>query len=339
MKTVQVTGPGTVEWVEIDQPTAGPNDVLLAMKATGICGSDAMYTMMGGVPPHQGCTILGHEPAAEVAEVGANVEGIAVGDHVVIDTMTFEDGLLGSGGAQGGMAPFVVVKNAKLGVQLQKISSDVPWDVAALNEPMAVAMHGVNVSEPTPADKVVIFGAGPIGLGALLGFKSKGVASVVLVDVLDERLATAQEIGADAIINGYTEDVAARLIEIHGEGPAGIIPGQVKPDTDIYYDAAGAAAVLHTTFAAAKRRARLTIVASYTDTVEVPVGPLLTTELQWRWAVGYPTEIFEVTKDIEANWEKYQRIISHRFPFDDALEALTVASTPGAADKVTIVFE
>ncbi|MCL1899937.1 MAG: zinc-binding dehydrogenase [Promicromonosporaceae bacterium] len=338
MKTVQVTAPGVVEWVEVPEPVAGPNDVLLAMRATGICGSDTMYTAIGGLPPNQGKTILGHEPAAEIIQVGENVTGLAVGDHVVIDTMAFEDGLLGSGGAQGGMAPLVVVKNAKRGVQVEVISPEVPWKVAALNEPMAVALHGVNVSEPKATDKVVVFGAGPIGLGALLAFQAKGVASVVVVDVRPERLTTATELGADAVINAATEDVITRLVEIHGEAPPGLYPGQIKPDTDVYYDAAGSEQVLQTTFKAAKRRARLTIVAVYTSPVEVPVDQLLATELQWRWAMGYPTEIFEITRDIEANWRKYERIISHTFAFDDALAALEFARTPGAANKVTVVF-
>src|SRR5690554_5943792 len=71
VKRVQVTGPDTIEWVEVEQPSPGPHDVLLAMRACGICGSDAFYAHMGGIPPRQGATPLGHEPAAEVVEVGA----------------------------------------------------------------------------------------------------------------------------------------------------------------------------------------------------------------------------------------------------------------------------
>ncbi|GAB2466499.1 zinc-dependent alcohol dehydrogenase [Xylanimonas ulmi] len=338
MRTVQVTGPDVAEWVEVPEPTCGPGDVLLAIKACGICGSDAMYTAVGGIPPHQGATILGHEPAAEVVEVGVDVTGIAVGDHVVVDTMAFADGLLGSGGAQGAMAPLVVVKGFQPGKQLKVIPPEVPWDVAALNEPMAVAMHGVNRSEPKPGDKVVIFGAGPIGLGALLGFKSKGVAHVVVVDILPTRLDKALRVGADAVINSAEEDVATRLVELHGQAPASVTPG-ARPDTDVYYDAAGAPAVIHTVLAAAKREARLTIVAVHKHPVEIDLGQILTTEITIRMSMGYPTEIFQVTDDIVGNWNKYALIISDRLPFDRALEALDLAKTPGAADKVTVVFD
>ena len=338
MKRVQVTGPDTIEWVEVEQPSPGPHDVLLAMRACGICGSDAFYAHMGGIPPRQGATPLGHEPAAEVVEVGAEVTGFAVGDHVVVDTMRFTDGLLGSGGAQGGLSPYVVVHDAAEGVQLKKIPAHIPWDVAALNEPMAVALHGVNRTDPKPGDKVVIFGAGPIGLGALLGYRRQGAAHVVVVDIVPERLAKALEIGADAVVNSATENLAERLVELHGDGATMLARG-VRPGTDIYFDAAGVPSVPQSVVAMAKQGATLGIVAVYKQPVELDFPSILTTELTIVWAMGYPTEIFEVTDDIVENWEKYQKIISHRFPFDQALEAITVAATPGAADKVTVVFE
>jgi L-iditol 2-dehydrogenase len=84
VRVSMVTGPGTAEVVDADRPQTGPNDVLVRMRACGICGSDAFYVTIGGIPPRQGHTPLGHEPAGEIIEVGADVSGIAVGDHVVI---------------------------------------------------------------------------------------------------------------------------------------------------------------------------------------------------------------------------------------------------------------
>jgi threonine dehydrogenase-like Zn-dependent dehydrogenase len=338
MKSVHVTGPDRAEWVEVPSPTIGEKDVLLQIKACGICGSDAMYTHVGGIPPHVGDTALGHEPAAEVVEVGAEVENISVGDHVVIDTMRFTDGLLGSGGAQGGLTPFVVVRDAADGVQLKKIPAHVPWDVAALNEPMAVALHAVNRTEPAPGAKVAIFGAGPIGLGALLGYRRKGASHIVMIDVQPERLAKALEIGADAVIDSSKEDVAERLRELHGDGATPFAPG-VRPATDVYLDAAGVAVVPQTVAGMARSGATLGIVAVHKRPVELDFGSILPTELTIVWSMGYPTEIFEVTDDIVEHWEQYRKIISHRIPFDDALDALRLATTPGAADKVTVVFD
>ncbi|MFT4259354.1 zinc-dependent alcohol dehydrogenase [Microbacterium sp.] len=337
MKSVHITAPDTTAWVEVDTPVPGPADVLLKIKACGICGSDAMYTHNGGIPPRIGATPLGHEPAAEVVEVGAGVQDIEVGDHVVIDTMAFTDGLLGSGGAQGALSEYVVVKDAQLGRQLKVIPKDVPWEVAALNEPMAVAYHAVNRTNPQPGAKVVVFGAGPIGLGAVLGYRRRGASHIVVVDILPARLEKALQVGADAVINSAEEDIAARLIELHGDG-ATVFNRGARAGTDIYLDAAGAPSIPPTVAGIAKQGATLGIVAVHKRPVELDFGGILTSELTIVWSMGYPTEIFEVTDDIVENWEKYAVIISDRLPFDRALDALELAKTPGAADKVVVTF-
>ena len=338
MKSVHVTGPDTNAWVEVERPTAGPRDVLLTMKACGICGSDAFYSHVGGIPPRQGATPLGHEPAAEVAEVGAEVQGFSVGDHVVIDTMAFTDGLLGSGGAQGGLSEYVLVKDAVPGRQLRVIPPEIPWEVAALNEPMAVAYHAVNRTNPKPGDKVVIFGAGPIGLGAVLGYRRRGVSHIVVVDIVASRLEKALKIGADAVINSAKEDVAARLVELHGDGSTMMVRG-TRSATDIFLDAAGAALIPQTVAGVAGPGAVLGVVAVHKNPVELDFGSILTTELTIVFAMGYPTEIFEVTDDIIENWQKYALIISDVLPFEQSLEALELAKTPGAADKVIVRFD
>ena len=338
MKSVHITAPDTEAWVEVDTPTIGAADVLLKIKACGICGSDAMYAHFGGIPPRVGATPLGHEPAAEVVEVGADVEGFAVGDHVVIDTMAFSDGLLGSGGAQGAFSEFVVVHDAVAGRQLRVIPDHIPWHVAALNEPMAVAYHAVNRTDPKPGDKVVVFGAGPIGLGAVLGYRRRGASHIVVVDIIPSRLEKALEIGADAVINSADEDVAARLVELHGDGASPINRG-IRSGTDIFLDAAGVAVIPQTATRLAKHGATLGIVAVHKKPVELDFGSILTSELNLVWSMGYPTEIFEVTDDIIENWEKYALIVSHTIPFEQTLEALQLAKTPGAADKIVVTFD
>ncbi|GLY05562.1 MULTISPECIES: zinc-binding dehydrogenase [Actinoplanes] len=336
MKSVQVTGPGQTGVVEIDKPVAGPADVLVRIRACGICGSDGLYISVGGIPPRQGATPLGHEPAGEVVEVGAEVEGVTVGDHVVLNPMAFDDGIVGSGGAQGGLAEFVLVRGARLGTHLVTVPKHIPFEVAALNEPMAVAGHAVNRTNPKPGDKVVVFGAGPVGLGAAIGYELRG-AHVVVVDIVPNRLEKALKVGAHAVINSAEEDVVQRLIEIHGEAPRSFVRG-ARPDTDIYLDAAGAPVVLETALSAVKHGATLGIVAVHKKPVPVDFGSLLTTELTVVLSMGYPTEIFEVTKDIVEHWQRYELLISDRIPFDEAQRALTLGSTPGAAEKVVVTF-
>jgi L-iditol 2-dehydrogenase len=218
MKVATVTGPGEAELIDAPTPKAGPRDVLVRMRACGICGSDVFYIAIGGIPPRQGHTPLGHEPAGEVAAVGAEVTGISVGDHVVINPMAAPSGIIGNGGATGALADYLLIQDAVRGTSLEVIPRHIPFEVAALNEPMAVARHGVNRCRPKRSDQVVVFGAGPIGLGALLAFTALGVRHIVVADLIPARLDKALQLGADAVIDVANEDVGRRLIELHGEG-------------------------------------------------------------------------------------------------------------------------
>ena len=127
----------------------------------------------------------------------------------------------------------------------------------------------------------------------------------------------------------------AQLIALHGHGES-VFPG--KAGTDVYLDAAGAAAVVNTALAAAKKGATLCIVGVHKETVPVELTNVMSNELTIVGSMGYPDEIFEVTEDLIANWEKYALIVSHTIPFDNVGEALQLARTPGAADKVVVTF-
>ncbi|OHW96276.1 threonine dehydrogenase [Colletotrichum incanum] len=339
MKSMQVTAPGVASWVEIPVPEASPKDVLLKIKACGICGSDGMYIEHGGIPPRQNRTPLGHEPAAEVIEIGKDIVSpdIEIGDHVVIDTMALTDGLLGSGGAQGALSEYVVVHNYEPRKQLKKIPKHIPWHIAALNEPMAVALHAVNRTMPKPGCKVVVFGAGPIGMGAILGYRRKGASHITAVDVLDSRLEKALEVGADAVVNSAEiEYLAAELVKLQGDGATAWNRG-TRPATDIFLDAAGASPVPGQVASMAKRGATFGVVGVHKKPTELNFGQLITTELNIVFSMGYPTEIFEVTDDIVDNWRKYAEIVSDQIPFEKASEALELARS-GKANKVVVVF-
>jgi 2-desacetyl-2-hydroxyethyl bacteriochlorophyllide A dehydrogenase len=335
MRASIVTAPGQTQILELPKPTPGRSDVLVKMRACGICGSDVLYISLGGMPPRQGKMPLGHEPAGEVVEVGRDVTGISVGDHVVINPMAAPSGIIGNGGPTGALADYLLIEDAVRGKSLEVVPDHIPFEVAALNEPMAVARHGVNQVAPKASDKVAIFGAGPIGLGATIGFKSVGVQHVTVVDLIQSRLEKALKVGADAVINSADEDVAQRLIDIHGPGES-MFPG--KAATDIYLDAAGVPAVINTALTAAKTGAKIVVVAIHKEPVSVDFLNVMSNEVTIVGSMGYPKEIFEVTKDIVANWEKYAVIVSHTIPFDDVGEALRIATTPGAADKVVVTF-
>ncbi|KXH47923.1 alcohol dehydrogenase [Colletotrichum salicis] len=285
MKRVEITAPGVVSWVDHPTPIVGPKDVLLKIEPAG-------------------CIPLGHEPAGEVAEIGKDIESpdVEVGDLVVVDTMVFQDGLLGSGGAQDAQCEYVVIYNYAPRKHQKKIPKSIPWHIAALNEPMAVALHATSSTRGS------------------------------------KRLEKALKVGADAVINSAeAEDLAAKLVELQGDGATAQNRG-TRPGTDIFLDAAGAPPVPTQVCNMAKRGATFGVVGVHRKPTELNFAQLISTELTTVFSVGYPNEIFEVTDDIVDNWDKYAEIASDQIPFDQALEALELAKS-GKANKVVVVFD
>ncbi|MET9087626.1 zinc-binding dehydrogenase [Streptomyces sp. NPDC004237] len=342
MKSVRTgTEKDTVEVVESERPVPGPRDVVVRIRACGICGTDTFFVHAGGTPYNADGSVepllLGHEPAGEIAELGAEVTGLKVGDRVVVNPQGVPSGIIGCGGAHGGMSEYLLLEEAEIGRTLAVFPDTVPFDVASLNEPMAVARHCVNRSGAGPDDKVVVFGAGPIGLGVTIWLKLRGVRHVVVADVIPERLETALAVGADAVIDSRTEDVTARLTALHGEAANAL--GQPRAGTDVYIDAAGVAAVFNTTVDAAKWGAKLVMVAVQKPSDAIDLGGMLRSELTLIASQGYPTEIFEVTAELAEHQERFARLISHRVPFAEVDRAFELALTPGAAEKVVVTYD
>jgi 2-desacetyl-2-hydroxyethyl bacteriochlorophyllide A dehydrogenase len=340
MKSVLTGAQNHIAMVDVERPVPGPKDMLMKIRACGICGTDTFFLHLGGMPTGADGSMrsipLGHEPAGEVVEVGAEVTGLKVGDRVVVNPQGAPSGIIGCGGELGGMSEYLLIEDAEVGKSVAVFPDTVPFDVAALNEPMAVARHCVNRSEAKPGDKVVVFGAGPIGLGATIWLKLRGVKHVVVADVIPERLETALAVGADAVINSAEEDVTARLTELHGEAANAL--GQPRAGTDIYIDAAGVAAVFNATVDAAKWGAKLVMVAVQKKGADIDLGGMLRSELTLIASQGYPTEIFAVTPEIVEHHERFAKLISHRVPFREADRAFELAMTPGAAEKVVVTF-
>ncbi|MFF4249883.1 zinc-binding dehydrogenase [Streptomyces sp. NPDC001663] len=341
MKSVKTGTRDHIDLVDVERPVPGPKDVLVKVRACGICGTDTFFLHLGGMPAGADGSMrsipLGHEPAGEIVEAGAEVTDLKVGDRVVVNPQGVPSGIIGCGGAHGAMSEYLLLENAEAGKTVAVFPDTVPFDVASLNEPMAVARHCVNRSGAKATDKVVVFGAGPIGLGATIWLKLRGVQHVVVADVIPERLETALAVGADAVINSATEDVTARLTELHG--PAANALGQPRAGTDIYIDAAGVAAVFNATVDAAKWGAKLVMVAVQKKGADIDLGGMLRSELTLIASQGYPTEIFEVTPELVEHHERFAKLISHRVPFGEAERAFGLAMTPGAAEKVVVTFE
>jgi 2-desacetyl-2-hydroxyethyl bacteriochlorophyllide A dehydrogenase len=317
-------------------PTSpGDADVVVKIKACGICGSDLSYIKWGGINrPEGGVTPIGHEAAGEVVAVGAGVKDTFVGQHVVINPMNTPS-FIGSGGPEGAFSDEVLVRDAKVGDSLLPIANDLPFEIAALAEPLAVALHGVNRSRAKPGDKVVVFGCGPIGLAMVLWLVDRGVTDVIAVDLAPERLERAKEMGAAHVINAATENLRERVFALHGSHQ---YFGREVANTNAYIDAAGGPNILSDVIGMVRYQGRMVITAAYMKPVSLNLGAMLTTEIELTTAVGYPTEMPEVVAALPRLKGKLARLISHRFAFDDVLKGFEVAATPQSA-KVMIQFE
>ena len=333
MKLLTIHDVGDVRLDEYARPECGPDDVVVKMKAVGICGSDLSYIKVGGIPTPGTKTALGHEGAGEVLEVGAKVSGIAVGDAVIINPMMTPSNI-GSGGPEGCFTEELLVRAAVAGTNILPIPAGIGYDVAAMCEPLAVAMHGVNRADVKPGDKVVVFGCGPIGLGMVLWLVDRGI-EVVVLDLEPERRERALALGARAALDPTKVDLLEALGELHGRETCFYRPAV---GTDAFIDAAGAPSILADVIRVAKFHAKMVITAAYMKPIEFPVGRMLTSEMTITTAVGYPTEMPEVIAAMPRLQQQITSMISHHLPFDQVLDGLTVAATPQSA-KVMIEFE
>ena len=334
MQVLNIHGVDDVRLDPIEPPSPGANDVVVRVKACGICGSDLMYIKIGGIHRQPGGTTpLGHEAAGEVISVGDAVEGLSVGQRVVVNPMMTAN-YVGSGGPEGAFTEELLIRDAQLGESVLTMPEEVPFDIAAMTEPLSVALHGVNRANVQPGDKVVVFGCGPIGLGMVLWLIDRGITEVVALDLAAERLERAMALGAQAAINPAENDLRARLLELHGSAR---LFSREAVGTDAYIDAAGAPNILPEVVSMAKYQARLVVTAAYSKPVTLDLGAMLTTEMTITTAVGYPTEMPEVLAALPRIRDKVEPMISHRYPFERVLEALEVAGTPASA-KVMIDF-
>lgn len=219
------------QWAVEDQPTpeVGPGDVLLKIIQTGVCGTDEHLLHGGFIAKFP--LIPGHEMLAEVAELGAGVTRLAVGDRVVLDN-TIHCGECGpclrgeplfceqftslGCNAAGGFAEYVSVRAAKC-----IVVNDVDPDAAVFVEPTACAMHGADVLALKPASDVLIFGAGPTGLILAQLLRMAGAARVTMAAPTQAKLDLAESLGVDRTVLIDRKDPTvgeAELAEIAPEG-------------------------------------------------------------------------------------------------------------------------
>jgi L-iditol 2-dehydrogenase len=228
MKAAMLYGVKDLRVEDVNVPLVEAGEVLVKVKAATTCGTDLKIFQRGYLEKVIKLpTIFGHEWAGEVAEVGSGLEwpekGMRVragnsapcmhcamcqkGKYNLCESMIW---------LWGAYAEYIKVPSRMVLVNMQEIPEQVTYEEAAMAEPLACVLHGVEEARVKLGDIVAIIGAGPIGLLHLLTVKKIGVKRVIMIDLIDERLNFAQKLGADETINGKRDNVAERIMQLTG---------------------------------------------------------------------------------------------------------------------------
>lgn len=329
---VQIHNVDAIQIDQIEAPSAGPDDVVVTVKQCGICGSDLGYIAMGGLLGPGNPMPLGHELSGVVSQAGNNVTHVKVGDRVVVNPEG-NGNRIGNSGPEGGFSPQLLVRGTANDEQsVLKIPESLSFEQGAMVEPLSVSMHGVHQGQVKAGDKAVIFGAGPIGLGALLVMRYYGVSDIVVVDLDDSRLELAEKLGAIPF-KADRQDLSAFLIEQHGQSE---LMGMPVANTDVYFEATGVGAVFSQIVSLAKMAARVVIIGVHKAPVELNLVDVLIRELTIVGSMAYPTEFPQVIDMLASGKVDPSPLISHRFPLSEFHEALATAKDTSQALKVLI---
>jgi 2-desacetyl-2-hydroxyethyl bacteriochlorophyllide A dehydrogenase len=331
VKVAAVHGPDDLRLDEVAEPVCGDDDVVVRVAACGICGSDLGYVAAGGLGGPMPMP-LGHEIAGVVARMGSAVRDVAPGATVIVNPMAAGNNI-GNGGGEGGLAPLVLVRNHARAPGVLAIPASVPLARAALAEPLAVALHAVNRAAPAPGERVVVLGAGAIGLGVVYWLRRRGIDDVVVADLAPRRRELALRLGARAALDPAAQPLAAALGELHGRGS---VFGWPVVGSDVYVDTAGAPALIGDVVAMARAGARLVVVAVHHHPVPVDFRSLLAKELTITAAIGYPTELPEVVAMLAAGDPTVDALVTHEVAWPDVAGAFATARDTSAAVKVIL---
>jgi L-iditol 2-dehydrogenase len=235
MKAAMLHGVKDLRVEDVDVPGVGIGEVLVKIKAATTCGTDVKIYQRGYVEKIIKLpTIFGHEWAGEVVEVGEDLDwpkkGMRVragnsapclhcnmcqkGKYNLCENMIW---------LWGAYAEYIKIPARTVLVNMQEIPSHVSFEEAAITEPLACVLHGVEEANVKLGDTVAVIGAGPIGLLHLLTVKKMGAEKIVMIDLVDERLNVAKELGADETINAGKENSVEKVQQLTGGYGADIV--------------------------------------------------------------------------------------------------------------------
>ncbi len=316
------TGKEKIEVREVPAPSPGRAEVLVRVRACGICGSD-LHFYRGELPAMPNVS-PGHEFAGEVAEVGEGVEGISPGQRAAIEPLRTcrecafcrtgqyqlcpRRVLLGTF-APGGLAQYVCVPT----YALYPLPDTLDFELGALVEPLAVAVHGLHMVGVSLGERVVVLGSGSIGLMAVRAARAAGAGEIISTYRHQHQAEAALAAGA------------SRVVE------AGQAPGLERERADVVVETVGGhAETLDQAVGIVRLGGRVAALGLFTQPVRLNALALILKEVRIAGGITYcrpgQRSDFEVSLGIlQADPERARRLITHRFPLERAAEAFAAA--------------
>lgn len=341
MKGVVFLGEREIEIREFPEPVPGPGEVVIAMKASGLCGSDFRAYRASkkekGDPAQ--LKVVGHEPCGVIAEVGPGVRNVRVGDRVMMHHYTgcgtckmcrigytqmclHHHEIYGST-QHGGHQDYLLVPASTCVLMPDGLSFE---EGAACACGTGTAFHALKRLHLSGIDTLAIFGQGPVGLSATM-FAAKMGTRVIAIDVVPERLKLAERLGADILINAATDDPVEMIRALtHGEG------------VEATLDATGIPAVRINAVESAMLWGKVCFVGEgNTTTFDVSpqiIHKQLTIYGSWTFSLSGLEEVARFVVDRQV---PLKDLITHRFPLEQAAEAYRLFEE-GNTGKVVLLW-
>lgn len=318
MRKVVLHAPYNITVEQSEAPTPAKNEVRIAVKRIGVCGSDP--TIYRGLHPYVSYPLVpGHEISGVIDMVGEGVDETRVGDRVTViphlvcgecdvcktKTYNFCEQLRCTGAeADGAMCDYFCIPSE----MAIKIPDEMDIDDAALVEPACVAYHGAKRANPDEADRVLVVGAGPIGVFCMQSCFALGAKKVYIADMDSERLEIAKKLGATGTIDCSKETLSEGLARL----------GEQK--ITVYYDCVGEKGiVLNNILQIAHRGSRIVVVGVLQNGYNIPLLPdFVQHELSLYGTTMYvPTDYVEMIDLMSRGIITTKGMISHRFGLED----------------------
>jgi 2-desacetyl-2-hydroxyethyl bacteriochlorophyllide A dehydrogenase len=325
---------------ETDAPAVEPGGVLVRVRNCGICGSD-LHFYRGEFPSPPNLR-MGHEISGEVAAVGEGVSGIEPGRRVALEPVAVcrECDFCRTGRYQlcperkflgtmlpGGLAEYLHVP----AYMVHPLPDAVEFDVGALCEPLAVAVHGLRLVNVSIGERVAVLGAGTIGLMSLIAAQAMGASDVFVTARYPQQADAARALGATAVVDA-DEDAVANLLAAFGGRPPDVVVETVGGHAD----------TLNEAIALAAPGGRVSVLGIFTGRVSVNMTSALLKEVTLLGGITYgrpgARSDFEVAMEIASKRAgDMRRLITHRVSLDDIERGFATAADKSAGSiKVTV---